>query len=526
MIASTVNWAQVRALVGLASRMNTRGHTGRTMYGRAISIITSYAISALYLAAMLNMVFNEAVYLIVSLLVTMYLAAYSVITSYHVILLDAEENTIMPLFPVNARTLFVSRIASFFLFSALLSAPFITPLAVVFHTNTHDLLRTTMYATVLTFAFFWTTAAALFLYNILILRFSSSKRLLAFLQTALIFLLLFFYQSLPSFATAQHAWTSFLASAWAPLFPMHWFAGMYYAGIRETVLDAQPLLAGIGLITTVLLVAAFRTRWVLLPDVQRAERAEKTETAHNRAFFTFLSARILRLPSRVRAGFDLFGIFLSRDRLLRMQFLPFMLMPVAIAVYGLFTSGLQSPFDGQIFWRSARLHVPILVFFLFSTRHVELTLFKAIHPETVWLLRHHTGPSLRDFARGVQLSVIIRIVLPVTSVLALLFCMTMPPADALLQAVFLLSASRFQNAALSLRKGRVPFTERETKLSSLHRFSQFFIIMPFVLVVTLLHQLLSDNRFLFIAGILALEFLTWILHAYSHRSSNVLPGAR
>ncbi|MBI5646020.1 MAG: hypothetical protein HY962_03745 [Ignavibacteriae bacterium] len=521
MSSDAVNWQQVRTLVGVAARINARGRTGRSQYGRALSITISYGIASLYLAWTLGRNFHEQAYVTLSVLVTMYLACYTVISSYSIILLDADERSILQQFPLSGKTIFLSRIFNLFMFSSLLSTPFIMPLAVTYFAKTGSFAGTALLALILAVVFLWTTGYALALYNALVLRFSGSSRLLAVLQSALVFLLLFFYQGLPAFANANAWWNSFLSSAWAPLLPSHWFVAVFSLILGKGLLPQEALLSILAASTALLLALISRTRFMLLPDMGPGAAADAVSAGPPRAGFSL--ARYLPMAQRRRAGFDLFAALLARDRTLRFNIIPIVMMPVAVAVYGLITGGLRSPFDGALITAASKMHVPVIVFFLFSVRHVEQSLQKAVHPGTVWLLQFFAPADQRGFAGGVRLSVTSRITVPIAVILGCIFTVTMPPLEALAQAAFLVIAGRLQTAALNVRGGSVPFTMIESHIATLQRFTQFLVVMPFVLTTIILHIALSGQPLHFFLYLLVTELITQALQAFAARRRS---GAR
>ena len=60
------------------------------------------------------------------------------------------------------------------------------------------------------------------------------------------------------------------------------------------------------------------------------------------------------------------------------QIVPIIIMPVAVAVYGLLTNGLHSPFPEGLLLPTAKVHIPVIVFFLFSARHCDQIVVKVI----------------------------------------------------------------------------------------------------------------------------------------------------
>ncbi|MDH7514960.1 MAG: hypothetical protein QHI48_03660 [Bacteroidota bacterium] len=505
-----VDRKQLRALVSLSVKLHTRGRAGRTRYGRILSVAVSYGLASFYLSWTLSRNFHEPSFVAIGTIVTMYLACYTVLTSYSILFLDPEERRILHLFPISRRTILSSRIVNLFLFALLLSAPFVIPLAVFHFLYSGSAAHAVAFFVVLTASFLWATAGSLIIYNSLILRFVSSSRLLALVQSAFVFLLLFFYQGLPSFATAYQWWEGFLASKAAPLSPAHWFVAVYAEWTGRLSLPAGRLLMVQAVITSLFLILLARSRWLLLPDIALSPDMPVAGPSTPATGPGLLD----RLPIRkaeTRAGYELFNRLIARDRTLRFQVIPILMMPLAVAVYGLLTGGLASPFMGRIFSPESKVHIPILVFFLFASRHIDQTVLKALQPSSVWLLRAQTHRALIDYARGVRRAVVTRLLLPQALLLAAVFIAVMPPAEAVLQAGFLLSTARFQTSLLTYLRPRIPFSAVETHLDTIHRFSQLFVILPFIIGALFLHLEGSHSPAVFATALISMECVNAIL---------------
>jgi hypothetical protein len=100
----------------------------------------------------------------------------------------------------------------------------------------------------------------------------------------------------------------------------------------------------------------------------------------------------------------------------------------------------------------------------------------------------------------------------------------MPVGEAVLQTAFLVVVCRFQSASIAALRPRIPFTENESHLATVHRFTQFFVILPYVMLALIPHAFLSDDTISFIGLLLFLEMLTAICHVFSRKRRISLPG--
>jgi hypothetical protein len=507
MIIEQINWRQFRSLVATFMKINSRGRSTKSANGRALSIILSYGLSSSFLGISLIRPFYAVGYIFMTITVTMYLSLFTVLSSYSMILLEGNEQRILSPLPVSRTVLFLSRIANLILHSVLVGAPFSAPLVAIYFAMTRDPWSTAAYAAVLLFCAMWTTAMFIIAYNAVIVRVSRNSQFLTWFQILLVFALLFFFQTLPSFTIHDVFRFVQLTSGQVSLFPPHWFLALH--GVLTGAVHAQgqtiSTIAAIG--STLLLALALKTKWMLLPDLQES-KIGKPSAGNVASRIDSAVGRFSPRRARTRAGFDLFRALLRRDRNLRFQLIPVLMMPIAVATFGLLSSELSSPFQGMLLASSAKMHIPTLVFLLFSARHTEQTIRKSVNPSTLWLLRLHEPDGLEQYSKGIIVSILALVVAPQVLILLSLFLVTMPPVDALLQALFLLVAAGFQTVTLHVLRPRVPFTGSDSQLASMQRFGQIFLFMPYFVFVLVLHILASGSPFVFIGMLAALATAT------------------
>jgi hypothetical protein len=505
----SINWRQFATLVRTFTRINARGQAGKTAYARALSIIVSYGISSTYLGISLSRPFYGMGYVFITIMVMMYLSVFTIMSSYSVILLDTTEQKVLSLFPISGTTLFLSRVANMILYALMVGTPFAMPLVVIYAMHTANTVGTLVYMGTLLLCSLWSAGFFILLYNTMIARFAHSTQFITAMQIVLVFLLLFFYQQLPSFSILDAQKVLIYSTRIHLFFPPLWFVALHTTLSGTTPLPSQSLLAVLAIASFMLLALLLKTRWMLLPDINT--RAQTAATTHRRhpGFARALDA-LFRSHRRAKAGFELFRLMLLRERTLRFQIIPVLIMPVAIAVYGLFSGELHSPFHGRLLEASTKLHVPAIVFFLFAARHLEQSAQKAVQPMTTWLLRYQPGTVLEPYARGVHLGFTAFVLLPLSFVMFLIFLAALPVREAALQALFLAVVARFQTAVIQWIRPGVPFSRKEYHLATVQRFGQFFLFFPFFVIVILLHFLTSRSPLLFLIMLLMLEGLTLI----------------
>ncbi len=479
-------WIVYRTLVATFIRMNARGRNGRTAYGRAVAFLITYGISAAYLGISLAAYYDPTSYVYLSTAVTMYIVGFTVMSTYSLILLDSGDGRLLAAYPIHSQTLFLARATNLTLFVVLTVAPFTLPLTIIHFITERSVLSSAAYLVVQVAAAFWATGIFAVIYNLLMVASRRFTHVMSIAQILLIFALLFFYQSLPGITGHHTAFTQFLMQRWVQLTPPMWFTALHHAlaGVERIVPVASQVVLLVG--TSAALLLALRTRWMLLPaDSSGSTRNAPGSTRNPRG--SLLHRWLAERSPATAAGVSLFGALSMRERTVRFQILPVVMMSIAVALYGVLTGELNTPFRNGILSWDARLHIPILVFYLSSVRHVEHVALRAVEPTSVWILELQ-GRATRDaYADGVARSIFWRILLPQLLLILGVFMLCMDPVDAVAQVLFLLVFGGLQSAVLGIRTRVSPFTRIENTFATMQRFAQFLVVIPFVTLALLLH---------------------------------------
>ncbi len=513
-----INWPQYRALLRATFLMETRGRTAVKPYRRTASLVFSYLLASGYLAWSLASRFYEPAYVLISFTVSMYLAGLTVITSYSFHLLDSSDERILHQFPISEKTLFAVRSTNLFLYIFLVSIPFYLPLAFFFYLHAAEPDTVAYFLVVLFLYSFWTSCLFLILYNVLTQLFSNTTRLFSNVQIVFILLLLFFYQSLPGFDSSAVDWQKLLTGVLPYVFPPIWYCSLFWSLQGYAVIPAQTVAMLLGSGTLILFLLLLRSRLLLLPRVTMTLPAEQTRRQPLHRIFFSLMTIVRPRERRKKGGFDFLRTQLHRDRLLQIHLLPVLLMPVAITVYGLLTGQCRSPMYGQLLKsRETMMHLPIIIFYMFATRHVIQTITHTRFVQARWIFQMIDSRALEQYAKGVYSSVQWNVMFPLAFLLALLLAFAMPPLDAALHGLFLLLGSRFQIATWTVFQTSVPFSQYEDKFTSAQRMTQFLFIIPYIALLCAFQTVASLTIPAYLVFLAGLEIASRICITYLHR---------
>lgn len=515
----SINWRQFKALLGTSIRIETRGRSAQKPYRRMISLVLSYGIASLYLAWNLSQNFYEPAYTLITFTLSMFLAGFTVITSYSFILLDTADDMILQQFPVSTRTLFAVRSTNLFFYIFLISIPFYIPLAVFFTLYAAEPSTAAYLLIALFLATLWTTCLFLIFYNIIMQLGSNSTQIFSFLQVVFILLLLFFYQSLPSFDSSQIDWQNILNGSFPYFFPPTWFAALFWSLQGYIILSDQNVPLLLGSFSLILFLLLLRSPLLLLPKVRPIVISTSTKNeVRNDVIFRIMTFFRPRNKFKM-AGYDLLRILFHRDRILQVHILPVLLMPIAVALYGLFSNQIYSPLHRQTFIPDSHMHIVVVTFYLFAGRHIIQTVTHSRFAPARWIFQMCDSNKLENYSKGVYDSIIWNILFPMAVFLFALFNISMPVVDALFQSCFLFLCVRFQTATWSVFQVNIPFSMYEERLSSAQRITHLLLVFPYIIILETFHWLASVSPYSFILFLASLELSTQMFLKYLHRKT-------
>ena len=517
---STINWRHFKSLLRASFLIEVRGRSSKKPYRRIFSLALSYGISSTYLAWNLSRTFFEPAYVIISFAVCMYMTGFTVINSYSFLLLDTSEDIILQQLPISKKTIFAVRSTNLFLYIFLISIPTFIPTGIFFFVHATQPWTVFYFVIILFLASIWTTCLFLILYNGIIRFFSSSIRIFSFIQMLFILLLLFFYQTLPTFDSAAIHWQRLLTGTLPYYFPPIWFTSLLWSLQGYFVIPSQIHVLLLATLTTSAFALLLSSPWLLLPDTKKMIQDNDTvDMVTQSRFAKFMT--YFRPKSFIRkAGYDLFRTMIVRDRILQMHILPVLLLPVATTLYGFLTHQLDSPLQGEILTPSGIMHITIVMFFLFASRHTIVTISHSRYSQARWIFFMNSSNQLEHYAKGIYRGVMTNLLLPLVSILFVIFTYAMPVEDALLHSAFLYISAHFQIATWSVMQKALPFTQVEDRLTATHTLVQLIFVVPYFSVLMAFYHLAASASYpAFISFLVILELAAILYMKYLRRKT-------
>ena len=448
---------QYRALVRASLLMDFRGHplakrSKSQSPVRALVIMTAvqlFCSMALALGALRARLALE----VLALAYSTTLCATAMLADYSAQLLLPDDADILAHRPIDSRTLFAARVTNVLFYVTLVGLSLNLPPAIL-GIAVGGLKFPLIFLPVAFLADYVATGAVLAVQALLlrVLDRERFKDVLAYVQGALGLLVFASYQFVPGLSRPL---SGELADAptWMLALPPGWFAGLVELGLGKhgpVVLGLAGLALAISVVALPLALRRIASQYGEEPiRMQVAARVERVAPSR--------LARIagLGLVGPARAGFNLAWAQLARERTLKMQMIPILLLPVAmLAGIGMDRQArLGDPFAPGTWPMYIATYVSVMLL-AFLTRYLRYSPYS----DASWIFTISPLDRPADLWRGARRALLFRLVGPIVLVLSTVLAFLIPPLHALAHVAVAAASGVFLASLFALGQKDLPFS--------------------------------------------------------------------
>lgn len=534
---STINYQQLKTLLVVYFKQDFR--SGKSFLRNDAK---EYATSNLALLSMLGIYvfvgFSTAIfafagadlflYSVVSTSVTFVVVSLAIVAESSNVIFNESEADIIGHLPINSTTLFAAKVLNIFFFTLLLAlaANLLPTIAGVWSKGSNNFFPVAhLLSSVLTALL--ATALAMTTYGLL-MRFISKERFnnfIAYAQTGLSMFLILGYQLLPRLMDKDHIAIPPSSRKFLLLYPPAWFSGITLVVLGKVdwfslTLAALALMSlfffGVLALRKVAAgYSAFVTRLAYDANTRAPRQAAGAEGATARTssrFFEWCKAIWLRNPVE-RAVFDLVGVYLKRDREIKVRLYPSFSYLILFPLMGLFTGGLEDPFLNPKFTFNSLAGAAMIPFV--ASVAAETILFSE-HYQAAYIFRVAPIANLSYIRRGLRKATQAYVALPGAFVLLILYTLLW---KSLLHAFLLLVPWLMLTPAIMMfsffRREFLPLSRKYRKGQQSARFMILFFTSFLCIMLVGTVQSLSMRGtipyWLFIAGTFIFSAIVYFL---------------
>lgn len=251
--------------------------------------------------------------------------------------------------------------------------------------------------------------------------------------------------------------------------------------------------------------------------LSRALKAEMPETKRRSdSGFNFLVSRFyLNNNPQEQSSFTLMRHMLGRDKTVRLNILPMIIIPVGIGLFALITNQLPSPFlkfypalSGPAF------HISIMatIFIVINTSILGVKI--TYEPGATWIYDAYPLAPKKNFINGIRKFFFIYLILPVCLILFVIFSIKMSLSDAAIHTLFLLVSATLFSTIFHIFNKTLPYTKSNTVLNSLQRIGSLIFPLMYGILFAVIQYLVYRNLLYTILFIIFLMGINYILVKY------------
>jgi len=203
--------------------------------------------------------------------------------------------------------------------------------------------------------------------------------------------------------------------------------------------------------------------------------------------------------------------FFKRDKAVKLNLLPMIVIPVGLALFALLTGQLPPPFNNPFFESNAAFHisVPISVLVVITTAMLGMKITS--NPSASWVYDAYPIESKKRFKNGIRKFFVLYLLVPVCLLLFIIYWIAMPFSQAFLNTLFIFSVSNLFNTLSHSFSRALPFTKENTLVNSGQRiFSMVLAVVFGIPVIALQFFVYRTELDAFAASAVLITITYWV----------------
>lgn len=222
-----------------------------------------------------------------------------------------------------------------------------------------------------------------------------------------------------------------------------------------------------------------------------------------------------------QASFTLLKSFFRREKAVKLNILPMIMIPAGLAIFALITNQLPPPFWKAYYMAKPAFHISIMlsVFVVIITSVLGIKITG--NAQASWIYDAYPIESKKRFKNGIRKFFVLYLLLPVNVILFGVFLIKIPIEQALVHTLFIFSSANLFNTLCHTFGRALPFTVENTLINSVQRLTAIFISIifgiPFIALQLFAYKSAAEG--LIAAGII-LTITFWINYFVFVRERN------
>ncbi|RPI13099.1 MAG: hypothetical protein EHM58_19110 [Ignavibacteriae bacterium] len=497
---------KIRTLGNLLFKLETRSNDGSKR--KLFMLFISFLLPGLFLPFLLykqnpdptGFQFAFLTYVFFSLVLS-----FAVISEFDNLIMSKTEIDIFTALPVDDEIIVSAKMYGIIRYIFIMSLPLLLPSGVYYYLILRSFPRAVIFFISGFFLCLFVINILLFIYSIA-LRKLKTNRLGIYtlvLQVLLIFALILGYQFVsyiftgrPGSAISNHLY-NIQKNGLIDYFPQAWFAFLP-ATHRNAVFDISIILKTI-LPVVVCFLSYLTLKYYLLENYSLIRekiiysRGFKGENPSKKKIFLFelagkIIGRIYIRDHSEQSSYTLMRNLFKRDKAVRLNILPMIVIPCGLALFAYITNQLPVPFSSNYFNTKPVFHISILLSVLVVLNTGILGLKVTSYTGVSWIYDAYPVYPKNRFINGIRKFYNLYLLVPVCFILFLFFAFKMPFVFALIHTLYIFVSANLFNTLYHIFNRTLPFTKDNTIFNSVSRLTSIFFPLLFGIIFIVLQN--------------------------------------
>ena len=203
--------------------------------------------------------------------------------------------------------------------------------------------------------------------------------------------------------------------------------------------------------------------------------------------------------------------FFKRDKAVKLNLLPMIMIPAGLAVFALVTNQLPPPFSNPLLGSYAAFHISIPISVLVVITTAMLGIKITSNPSASWVYEAYPIESKMRFKNGIRKFFVVYLLLPVCLLLFIIYWIAMPFYQAAVNTLFIFSVSNMFNSLSHSFSKTLPFSRENTLINSGQRiFSMVLAVVFGIPVIALQFFVYRSMLDAAVASIIVITVTYWL----------------
>lgn len=523
-----VDVRKVKILGKLLLKLETRSRSGANR--KLLLLNISYLLPGIFLPWLLVKQSTDASgfeYVFFTYFFYSLILAFTFITELDNLIISKTEADLLSSMPIEDKLLIRAKMYMILRYLIFLSVPLLVPGGVFFYFIVKSFPRALLYV-ISGFMLLY------FITNLMILVYSAALRYLKtrslsfytlVFQLAMVLIMILGYQLISFGVTGKGGssaagYFSFLqAKGVVDFFPQAWFALLpaknnYVPGISLILKMILPVL--ICSFSYFSLLMFLEENYSVIREKFLSSRyfaKEKRRFFIWQMFTDFINNVYIR-NNLERSSFGLIRSLYRSDKTVKLAIVPMIIIPAGLALFALFTNQLGAPISRMYFESKPVFHISILMCVLVVVNTAMLGVRVTNYPGVSWVYEACPMDSRAHFRNGFRKFFVVYLLLPLCTLLGIIFLFKIPVDQALLHTLYIFAAANLYNSLFSLLSKSLPFTKENTLINSLQRMTAILFPVLYGVIIVLLQLIAYRNIISALISVIALLTITFWLNYF------------